>query len=44
MNIEQQFNLVADEYDSKRRFFIPCFDDFYQNTTKLVLVSIVTTK
>ena len=28
MDIEQQFNLIAEEYDSNRRRFIPCFDDF----------------
>ena len=31
--IEAQFNLVAREYDSGRRHFIPCFDDFYEGTT-----------
>lgn len=28
--IEKQFNLVASEYDSGRRKFIPCFDDYYE--------------
>ena len=36
MNIEQQFNLIAEEYDANRRKFIPCFDDFYQGTTKFI--------
>lgn len=33
MNIEEQFNLIAKEYDSGRRKFIPCFDDYYERTT-----------
>lgn len=33
MNIDEQFNLIAKEYDSKRQIFIPCFEDFYVNTT-----------
>ncbi|GEM_PF-5404238 len=24
MNIEEQFNLIADEYDANRKRFIPC--------------------
>lgn len=36
-NIEEQFNLVAGEYDVNRRKFIPCFDDYYVNTTKMVV-------
>ena len=40
MNIEEQFNLVAKEYDANRRKFIPCFDDFYINTTKLITSNI----
>ena len=28
--IKDQFNQVAQKYDEQRRFFIPCFDDFYQ--------------
>ena len=31
--IEEQFDLIANEYDSGRRKFIPCFDDYYENTT-----------
>ena len=36
-NIEKQFNLIAKEYDDNRRKFIPCFDDYYKHTTKLIL-------
>ena len=32
-SIEKQFDLVAEEYDSSRRKFIPCFDDYYEKTT-----------
>ena len=28
--IEEQFDLIANEYDSGRRKFIPCFDDYYE--------------
>ena len=34
--IEEQFNLIAKEYDSGRRKFIPCFDEFYEKTTAFV--------
>lgn len=37
MNIEEQFNLIAEEYDCNRRRFIPCFDDFYENSTRMIL-------
>lgn len=40
MDIQEQFNLIAEEYDQNRRKFIPCFDDYYENTTKLILASI----
>ena len=33
MNIKEQFNFVAQEYDANRKKFIPCFDDYYENTT-----------
>ncbi len=36
MNIEEQFNLVAKEYDSGRRKFIKCFDDYYITTTDFI--------
>ncbi len=31
-NIKDRFNLVAQKYDNQRRFFIPCFDDYYQTS------------
>lgn len=37
MNIEEQFNLIAKEYDANRRRFIPCFDDYYEYTTKFIV-------
>ena len=40
MNIEEQFNLIAKEYDVNRRRFIPCFDDYYEQTTKLIVSNI----
>lgn len=36
MDIEKQFNLIAEEYDMNRKKFIPCFEDFYQETTKFI--------
>ncbi|AEV68304.1 class I SAM-dependent methyltransferase [Acetivibrio clariflavus] len=42
MTIEEQFNLIAKEYDCNRRKFIPCFDDYYENTTKLIISNINT--
>ena len=44
MDIEAQFNLIAEEYDSNRRKFIPCFDDYYQNTTKFIVSNIAEPK
>lgn len=40
MNIEEQFNLIAKEYDANRRKFIPCFDDFYKSTTEFISYNI----
>lgn len=40
MNIEEQFNLIAKEYDSGRRKFIPCFDDYYERTTDFLASAI----
>lgn len=40
MDIEKQFNLIAEEYDRNRRKFIPCFDDFYISTTKFIVSNI----
>lgn len=36
MDIETQFNLVAEEYDANRKKFIPCFDDYYKSTTSFI--------
>lgn len=44
MNIEEQFNLIAKEYDANRKKFIPCFDDYYENTTKLITSNIDVSK
>lgn len=41
MSIEKQFNLVAKEYDAKRKWFIPCFNDYYENATKFIVSNIV---
>lgn len=37
MDMEKQFNHIAHEYDSNRKRFIPCFDDFYINSTNFIL-------
>lgn len=44
MSIQEQFNLVAKEYDSNRRRFIPCFDDYYEYTTRFIAANIVRPK
>lgn len=44
MDIEAQFNLIAEEYDINRRKFIPCFDDYYKNTTAFILSNIAEPK
>lgn len=44
MKIEDQFNLIAKEYDENRRKFILCFDDYYDSTTKFVAANVVTPK
>ncbi|MDE7436805.1 MAG: class I SAM-dependent methyltransferase [Lachnospiraceae bacterium] len=44
MDIEKQFNRIADEYDRNRKKFIPCFDDFYQSTTKFIASNITAPK
>ncbi len=38
--MESQFNRIAREYDSGRRKFIPCFDDYYDSTTAFVAAGI----
>lgn len=40
MSVQDHFNRISNEYDAKRRFFIPSFDDFYINTTKFIASSI----
>lgn len=40
MDIKEQFNLIAEEYDHNRRKFIPCFDDYYINTTGFIASNI----
>ena len=40
MNIKEQFNIVAQEYDNNRKKFIPCFNDYYKNTTKFIISNI----
>lgn len=34
--IKERFNSAAEEYDSRRRILIPCFDDYYETTTKFL--------
>ena len=36
MSVQEQFNKVAAEYDKNRKKFIPCFDDFYINSTNFI--------
>ena len=40
MNIQDQFNMIAKEYDENRRKFIPCFDDYYVSTTDFAAKSL----
>ena len=44
MDIQTQFNLIAEEYDVNRRKFIPCFDDYYDNTTRFIAANITQPK
>lgn len=44
MDIETQFNIIAEEYDRNRQKFIPCFDDFYKNTTRFIVSNIAEPK
>ncbi len=44
INLEEQFNRIAHEYDSGRRKFIPCFDDYYESTTAFIAASIPSPK
>jgi ubiquinone/menaquinone biosynthesis C-methylase UbiE len=34
--IKEQFNYYAEKYDKQRRYFIPCFDDFYKRSVSLL--------
>ncbi|MDE6276471.1 MAG: class I SAM-dependent methyltransferase [Clostridia bacterium] len=43
-DIEEQFNKVAKEYDVNRKKFIPCFEVFYDGTTKFIASNIVDPK
>lgn len=40
MTIEKQFNQIAREYDANRRKFIPCFDGYYEHTTRFIAANI----
>ena len=44
MSIEAQFNSIAQEYDANRKKFIPCFQDFYESTTKFIASNIAEPK
>ncbi len=44
MTIEEQFNLIANEYDANRRKFISCFEDYYITSTKMILSNITKPK
>ena len=40
MTVQEQFNIVAKEYDENRRKFIACFDDYYRSTTDFIAKSL----
>lgn len=40
MTLEEQFNRIAKEYDENRRKFIPCFNEFYNVSTRFVTANI----
>lgn len=40
MDMEKQFNLIAKEYDEKRKLFIPCFEEYYGETTAFLAANI----
>ena len=44
MDIEDQFNRISKEYDGDRAIFIPCFHDFYQETTAFIAANIAQPK
>jgi ubiquinone/menaquinone biosynthesis C-methylase UbiE len=35
-DIKKQFNYIAAHYDNHRKYFIPCFDDFYIRSVSLL--------
>lgn len=39
-DIEVQFDSIAKDYDSQRRKFIPCYDDYYITSTNFIASSI----
>lgn len=44
MTIEEQFNSLAREYDANRKRFIPCFQEFYEDTTNFIAANIAKPK
>ena len=40
MDIQEQFNLVANSYDENRKKFISCFDDYYISSTDFIARSL----
>lgn len=34
--IKERFDIIAKKYDEQRRFFIPCFDDFYKTSLSIL--------
>lgn len=40
MTVQEQFNLIAKEYDANRRKFIQCFDDYYISATDFAAKSL----
>ncbi|MCQ2380644.1 MAG: class I SAM-dependent methyltransferase [Victivallaceae bacterium] len=39
-DIRNEFNRISEEYDAKRRLFIPCFDAFYRDSTDCIAGSL----
>lgn len=44
MDIKEQFNLIAEEYDKNRKRFIPCFEDYYIGATDFIASNIAAPK
>jgi tRNA (cmo5U34)-methyltransferase len=38
--IQERFNQIAGKYDEQRRYFIPCFDDFYETSISFLAEAI----